>query len=757
MRLSVRTLVIVAAVAAVAVVVGVMILRSRTGANPSGTASTTAGDARSDENAPAVPTSEEVIAEALKAGTITEEESLIQRAYAWLNDPRLRKEFRSPIVDWEAGGWLLDEIQRKEAMLSQQTLAVLAPFRARPSDPKSVFNQPRTEVVKTRYAPGDPWTSIMVPGDPNRTPLRIWIKGQQPDLLPYLADAKLMWASYPKFFIDGMEDAGTPDKDFNPDNAVDMYLLHVGEIDPRCESSAKCQSPSNSVGGWTSIAQPDKGDRCASYVIINIDQRRDEIIGAMAHEMAHTGQRVFDCAEPAQFLKEGSATWVGYKVLRDLNIVPDYGYDYLNNPRRYSFFPNLHRSLDHPRNAYASWPFYFYASMQFGDDVVKRIWQSHNVSDGITGVRSVNKVVPLEEHFPQFAIRNWNQDGIPVKYQTDDHTFPTKWKPIRMTTMPKDPTTTELGKPLQSLSAWYYHYKEFDASVRRITFENLALDVPNERVWALKKVAGTWKTPEDWSKDEMRVLCRDMPAENVDELLLIVSNVDLEQDLPVAHPKPRVITEEVGCETVEGTASATLRLNDPDKKIDVTYVASITPLQFRPRNVQNQAGDVTYDLLPTSVVWSVSGKEADCTVSGQAVVHIPAFIDQPLDPTRPAYGFLNIVTKDGGDFHSIKVSAFDPNARETHTCPGNPPTVTQSAFRAVWLLQILTQANTHKGKAVSYVGQQTFDPDRFQDSLPPAALEALKNIPQAAAALKQRGGKLVYTFDWELRPRQSGP
>lgn len=731
-------------------------LRVKTAA-PAGSTDTTASAATSAETGPAVQTGEEAIAEALKAGTVTYEESLIQRAFAWFNDPRLRKEFRSPVVDWEAGGRLLDEIEKKEATLSAETLAVLAPFRARPSDPKSVFNQPRTDVVKTRYAPGgDVWTSILVSGNAGWTPLRIWIKGQQPDLLPYLADAKLMWASYHKFFIDPMEDAGTPDKDFNPDSAVDMYLLHVGQFDPRCESS-NCQSPSNSVGGWTSIAQPDKGDRCASYVIINLDQRRDEIIGAMAHEIAHTGQRVFDCVDPEMFLKEGSATWVGYKVLRDLRIEPDYAYDYLNNPRRYSFFPNLHRPLDHPLNAYASWAFYFYASMQLGDDVVKRIWQSHNISDGLTGARSVDKVVPFEEHYPQFAIRNWNRDGIPVKYQTDDTTFPTKWQPIPITTMPKDPSTTELGEPLPRLAARYYHYKEFDQSVRRITFENLALDVPNEHVWALKKVGPDWKPPEDWSKDEMRVLCRDIPAENVSELVLIVSNTDLEMPLPVAHPKPRVVTEEVGCETVEGTASATLRVNDPDKKIDVTYVASLTTLQFRPRTVQTQAGDVLYDLLPTSVVWTASGREGDCTVEGRALVRIPSFVDQPVDPTRPAYGYLNIVTKGGGDFHSIKVSAFDPNARVTKTCPGNPPSVTMDVFRSVWLTQILTQANTHQGKAVSYVGHQTFDPDRFQDSLPPAALEVLKNFPQAAGALNQRGGKFVYTFDWELRPRQSGP
>jgi hypothetical protein len=758
-RLTGRVIALLATVAAAAVVLIVLLPRVKlasTSPADSSAATTSAGQGTPTGDAtPVVPTSEELIASALKAGTITYEESLIQRAFAWLNDRRLEREFRSPIVDWEAGGVLLDEIHRKEAMLSQAALSVLAPFRARPSDPKSVFNQPRTDAVKSQYGAGSVyWTSMLVSGGAGWTPLRVWIKGGQPELLRYMADIKSMWASYHKFFVDPWKDDGDPELEFNPDEAVDMYLVHVGETDPRC-ASTPCSVASVSNGGWTTIALPDNGPQCAAYVIINLDQRRDELIGAMAHELTHTGQRTYDCADPHLFLNEGSATWVGYTVLKDLGITPQYGYDYLKNPRRYSFFPNLSRSLDRGANAYASWPFYYYASMEFGNDVVKLIWRNHVVGSGVTGADTVNKVVRFDEHFPKFAIRNWNQDATPIKYKDGDRTFPGLTPdPIRL--MPTDPSQVELDEPVPSLAAQYYYYSAFDQSVRRITFENLYHGLPGAHVWALKKVGNSWQTPEDWTRDEKRMLCRDIPTENVSELVLIVSNSDLDNPLPPAHPKPRVRTEDVGCVTLEGWAKATLRVNNPGT--NMTYVASLTTVQFRPRSVQNpDTGNTEYDLLPTSVVWTANGTEGDCRMTGSTVINFPMYVDQPLDPTRLVYGYMNVVPAFGGDFHSITIHGIDRQSRMTRTCPGSPPRVVVGPYRSALLLHILSQSNTHIGKRVSYKGQQTYDPERFQDNLPPAALEMLKGLPNTSGLLNRRGGEVVYTFEWELNPRQSGP
>jgi len=312
-----RSLVVIAALGVLIVLLIVLFPRVKPRADGSEGASTNASarnDTKPEETDPAVLTSEELIATALKSGAITYEESLIERAFAWFDDPRLRKEFRSRIVDWEAGGWLLDEIHRKEASLSQATLATLAPFRARPSDSASIFNQPRTDAVRALYAPAaQEWASALVPGGNGWTPLRIWIKGTAADLAPYLSNAKRMWASYHNFFVDPWEDDGDTTKDFNPDDAVDMYLLHVGQVDPRC-ASTPCSTAAATNGGWTSIAKPDRGRQCAGYAIVNLDQRHDEVIGAMAHELTHTAQRMYECADRYDFLTEGTATWVGYKV-----------------------------------------------------------------------------------------------------------------------------------------------------------------------------------------------------------------------------------------------------------------------------------------------------------------------------------------------------------------------------------------------------------------------------------------------------------
>ena len=586
--------------------VGVVLLLPRFSAQPD-QANTSANNTvnATGEDGGIPPASEDLIAAALAAGDITYEQSLLERAYAWFDDPRLQPNFRSEIVDWEAGGRLLDEVHRKEATLSKAMLTELAPFRARPADPISIFNRPQAEVVRAQYTPGaSDWVSLLVPGAGDWTPLRVWIKGTEADLKPHMADTTRMWASYHKFFVDGWEDAGASTQTYNPDTAVDLYLVRAGETDPRCRT-LPCAAASRSMGGWSPIAEPDNGRQCSGYAVVNIDMRRDEIIGTMAHELTHVAQRQYECSDNLMFLTDGSATWVGYKVLKDLGIVPDYGYDYLKNPDRWSTFPNLHRRLDHPLNAYASWPFFYYASMEFGDGIVKTIWAGHSVGPGPggpgatnSGLGTVNKAVPLDEHFPKFALRNWNQEPVPDQYVDEDGTFPSTLKPEPRIPMPAGIGKAELDQPVARVSTRYYHYTSFDAAVRRVTIQNLYTDLPYAHLWAIKKIGTQWKPPEDWSRVPQSVLCRDFPTDDVSELVLIVSNSHLVEALPPGHPRPRVLSEDVGCEAVKGTAKATLRLKDPERNMDISYVSSSAQLRFRPRTVQDQPGNVQYRPAP---------------------------------------------------------------------------------------------------------------------------------------------------------------
>lgn len=715
-------------------------------------------------NTPAVDTiphtSEELIADAVKAGDLTYEESLLQRAYAIFDDPRLDRRFRSPVINWQAAVPLLYEINQKEQTLSSQLLADLTPFRVRPSDPRSIVNRSRADVLPALNAQPMRWESYLVPG----TRVRVWMMGREQILRQkYAPLVQQVWGVFDRYFPLPSGDMG--DSTYDPDDAIDIYLLPDADLDPRRSECIRNPALANCAlaqDGSTGMAPPTPGsvDRNSGYVLADIALPDDWLRQVFAHELAHVTQHNYDAGEATLAgMGEGTATWVEYKVIKALNKVPDMSYNLLDPAvGGIVLFRNFHVSLNRLSSNYRSWLFYLHASMDLGDDVVTRIWE-RAAQSGFDGYNAVDHVAPFKTHFPTFSVRNWNVDPVPNQYKTGDRGFRPQSKPTLVKPLPAGLGRVTLDEPLLELSARYYHYSSFDSAVRRITLLNFYVEPPleNAHLWAIKKVGNDWKPPEDWSGHSRITLCRDLPAEDVSELVLVVSNSHMTQPVPPQHPHPVVVSEDVGCETVEGTASATLRLNDPERMTDMTYVASLTTVQFKPRSVQDQEFNTAYDLLPTSVVWSVAGRKDGCTVNGRTVATIPSFLDQPLDPTRPAYGYLNVVSKQGGDFHSVEISAINPTAMMTKTCPGDPPRVSQEPFAAQWLLKILTQKNTHVGDAVHFTGRQTLDPERFQDNLPPEALEVLKNFPQANALLNRRGGKMVYTFDWELKPRVRSP
>jgi hypothetical protein len=115
----------------------------------------------------------------------------------------------------------------------------------------------------------------------------------------------------------------------------------------------------------------------------------------------------------------------------------------------------------------------------------------------------------------------------------------------------------------------------------------------------------------------------------------------------------------------------------------------------------------------------------------------------------------------------------------TVTCPGNPPIVTREPFDSVWLAMVVHQSNSHDAGTAGFKGHQTLDAARVTDNVPVSpgqALSMLKNAPgvgalitpdiqqklkEAQAALErnaaENSGKLVYTFDWDLRPMSGAP
>jgi hypothetical protein len=756
-----RKLAAIAVVVALMVVAAIAFVRSRpattttspSSSQPSSSSTTVANktDARTFPK-----TSEELIAAALQAKEISYEQSLLARAYALYDDPRLPKEFRSPVIEWEAATAIALEIESKETTLSNDVLAQLAPFRTRPNDPISIFNRSRAEVLQAQNRPATGWAHRKVPN----TNVRIWIKGMESQLDRFEPMVRDVWAQFPAVFPYPNQDDGSTSSQINPDTAIDIYFMNGGDIDPRFDGCAG-QNPNQirctTSRGVTWSTTPKAGRSSSGYCLVITGYPDDQVLGTIAHELAHVTQMKYDYHEhdlpKSKWLTEGSASWVEHQILKLLKKTPTLPYEHLSDPQ-VGIFYNLHKGLDERHHYYGTWLYFYFASMEFGDRIVTSIWEAAS-RQALDGASAVERYVPFDDYFPRFAVRNWNEDPVLKQYRTQDGTFPRHLKPYPLQTIKAPPNIFELAaldEPIPHLASAYFHFT-FPAAKRRVTFENLYASLPQAHVWAMRKIGRGWHDPEDWSRIEYQTFCRDIPDEDLSELVLVVSNTSLADPLPEGHPKPRVLSEENGCPFLEGWAQATLRVKDDGQ--DATYTSNRVQLKFRPRANQDQAGNVQYDLEPTPITWTASGRKGDCTLSGAATMTIGG----PLPVPSNGSGYMNVVGLDGGDFHSIVIIA-SPRGPIKKTCPG--PRITNDYVPAGVLLQILSEPNKVENGEAVYKGQQTLDLANPFANLPavPGApsgaprLPNLPNIPGVAEALKGMAARsTVYTFQWELKPK----
>lgn len=516
------------------------------------------------------PTSEKLIAAALASGSITQEQSLVDRALALFDSPGLPEQFRSSVIDMEAAGDLLRDIDAAESTLSPAALAQLAPYRVRPSDPASIYSSaPHARVGLSGVARaagngvtadvGTAWQSLPAAGGK----ARVWVKGSATasgDLSKYAAQVSQVWAAYPGIFTYPLPDQpSVPSKEVNPDSAIDIYFVNVGDIDPR--RAACVANPSDPgcllaarVSGYAVRVLPYPGHTSSGALVIDAGRSPDQITDTIAHELAHAAQFAYDRYE-SSWLMESTATWVAFKVDKKLAIEPKYQYDWLP----YTFDgldQTLTRAGDNNGNSYASWLYFLFASMEAGDGIVTQIWQVA-AANGEQGADAVDQVFPFADHFAAYAVRDWNKDPVKPMYQAVDSTFPT-------TDVPKikDPVQTLYGgeeQPVEvdlpPLASAYYQY-DFAADVRDVTFTNGLDGTGDARVWAIKQIDGEWKAPEDWTATADQKFCRNIPEQNVSQLVLVVANQDRTDDLTFGQP-PKMVAGTAGCSGWSGTMKAT--------------------------------------------------------------------------------------------------------------------------------------------------------------------------------------------------------
>ena len=245
---------------------------------------------------------------------------------------------------------------------------------------------------------------------------------------------------------------------------------------------------------------------------------------------------------------------------------------------------------------------------------------------------------------------------------------------------------------IEPRSLFYEHLKFSDATVRSVLFVNPVAILPNRefmKVQAVKKIGGVWQPVEDWTAEPTRNFCRDKRDERLEELILIVSNSELnlgsEQPFLIPELFPmRISTSNVGCWRWVGTASTTETYDDgAGLRGEITGDAVV-----RWDVSAVLAGSLYFEPREGLIDGSASGRLGACTfteVAGRAV------LDATAPPTGQQYGRLHMnldLDLGFGETPNRKLTAFDGaatmQATRTMVCPsGTVSSASPSNF--TWL------------------------------------------------------------------------
>jgi hypothetical protein len=337
-----------------------------------------------------------------------------------------------------------------------------------------------------------------------------------------------------------------------------------------------------------SITTARFGEGChgAAWTYIQFDKSKPR--EELAHELMHSFQYAFnvklrggDCTGEAEYrwLMESTAEWVKDFIYPGSTSPHNEHWAaprYLNVPEAPLNYP----SDPHWYGAYLL-PFYL-ARLKGQTNIVGQIWaNTESVASLMAVEQALQPLGGFEKVWPQFVLRNWNDDPVDDYEKIDK--MKARPKASGDTLLPNGAVDkyATLNVELHHLSASYKHFVFNDnvnsfAFLNGLTFEfstepRVLLNtfdlgdqykwepVPAEQkryasVQAILKRNGQWEEPQDWTNVAYKPFCRQKPEERIEEIVLIFANSSIDESyvLKPAGQPPLLIVTDMGCR-FEGT------------------------------------------------------------------------------------------------------------------------------------------------------------------------------------------------------------
>ncbi len=150
------------------------------------------------------------------------------------------------------------------------------------------------------------------------------------------------------------------------------------------------------------------------------------------------------------------------------------------------------------------------------------LWSNATMADSLANVDS-QMAGGFHEQWPQFAVENWNRPPVDYYRRTDELTV--QPDPADEFVI-ESPGVDEFVVDVEHLTAYYLRFTFPNRDLKRIAIFNPVAGAgdPDVALWAIMKIDGTWRTQQDWSQVSHEIFCRDEPNQNLEELILVVSD-----------------------------------------------------------------------------------------------------------------------------------------------------------------------------------------------------------------------------------------
>ncbi len=377
-------------------------------------------------------------------------------------------------------------------------------------------------------------------------------------------------------------------------------------------------------------------------------------VNTLAHELTHA---LVDLRFPEKcnssetlWLHEATATWAEHFVYPRNNREHASAPSFLRRPEveleKYESTPDDRPGPEHQYGAYL-WFLYITRGSDSGAHYVRETWDAIFNHDSLGAIEeAIGSLGGFRGEWPQFALYNWNrkadfevtatgssEKGKPYRYYSKWDKLVEKARemtpaPVKVRLNGKTSATYSLEHTIPHLAARYFHYDfKADNAIRSLSFTHpyWSGSEPTARVQAIVKIRDQeWKPAEDWTDSEKIFFCRDKPAEDVEELVIVISNSEFKNRSHVLSDVGNFVNPAelkvfaLGCEPWIGSVefSYTNSLQVLGAREDVTETATGTNIVFDLVDPENGTYRATSGLVTWNHAGSFSGGGLEC--SGEA-------------------------------------------------------------------------------------------------------------------------------------------